>query len=190
MPAEAPSGLRAMTFDSDLEVLTVSDSVEGEPVNNLPLSAYWSAAIVLIFLSLVVILQAISGAYGSEFSAYPDEPSHYVTSLMLRDYIAHFHFESPIQFARAYYHHYPKVAFGHWPPFFYIVQALWMLLFSASRASVRLEIACTTAMLAYAVFAEARRWFGSKLGFLAGLLTVCLPLVQMYSDEEMAESLL
>jgi Dolichyl-phosphate-mannose-protein mannosyltransferase len=179
-----------MTFDSDLEVLVAKDSAEGNPVDNLPLPAYRIVAAFLVFLSLVVILQVASGAYKSEFSAYPDEPSHYVTSLMLRDYVAHFHFESPIKFAKSYYHHYPKVAFGHWPPFFYMVQALWMLLFSASRASIRLEIACTTAILAYAVFAEARRWFGSKLGFGAGLLTVCLPLVQMYSDEEMAESLL
>ena len=152
--------------------------------------AYWSLAAALVFFSLVVILQVASGAYGSEFSSYPDEPSHYVTSLMLRDYAAHFHFESPLRFAEDYYRHYPKVAFGHWPPFFYMVQACWMLLFSASRVSVRLEIACTTALLAYAVFAEARRWFGGKLGFSAGLLTVCLPLVQTYSDEEMAEALL
>jgi hypothetical protein len=179
-----------MTLDSELEVLTVKGSADQGRAAKLPQSAYWSAAAALIFLGLVVILQIASGAYKSEFSAYPDEPSHYVTSLMLRDYVAHFHFESPIRFAEEYYHHYPKVAFGHWPPFFYMVQAFWMLLFSASRASIRLEIACTTALLAYAVFCEARRWFGWQFGFLAGLLTVCLPLVQTYSDEEMAESLL
>ena len=190
MFAESSSGLKSLMTDSELEVLAAKSTADGERVDKPPLSAYWSAAAILVFLSLIIILQVASGAYGSEFSAYPDEPAHYVTSLMLRDYVAHFHFESPIKFAEAYYHHYPKVAFGHWPPFFYMVQAFWMLLFSASRVSVRLEIACTTAILAYAVFIEARRWFGSKLGFLAGLLTVCLPLVQTYSDEEMAESLL
>ncbi len=179
-----------MTLDSELKTLTVKSSADQPRLAKAPLSSYRSVAVVLILFSLVVILQLASGAYKSEFSVYPDEPSHYVTALMLRDYVAHFHFESPIKFAQDYYHHYPKVAFGHWPPFFYMVQAFWMLLFSASRASVRLEIACTTAVLAYAVFVEARRWFGWKLGFVASFLTVCLPLVQTYSDEEMAESLL
>src|SRR4051812_10894832 len=108
MPAKISSGLRSMTFDSDLEVLAAKDSAECGPVDNLPFPASRIAAIVLVFLSLVVALQVASGAYKSEFSAYPDEPSHYVTSLMLRDYVAHFHFESPIKFAKAYYYHYPK----------------------------------------------------------------------------------
>ena len=192
MPAELSSGLEVqMTVDSEVETLTAkNDAHTVESVAEPPLSMQWRMASFLIFFGLIVILQIASGAYKSEFSAYPDEPSHYVTSVMLCDYITHFHFQSPIQFATDYYHHYPKVALGHWPPFFYMVQALWMLLFSASRASVRLEIACTTAILAYGVFAEGRRWFGWRLGFTAGLLTVCLPLMQTYSDEEMAESLL
>ena len=66
---------------------------------------------------------------------------------MLRDYFVHFHFQSPLRFAEEYYHHYPKVAFGHWPPFFYMLQAVWMAVFSAARTSVRLQIACTTALL-------------------------------------------
>jgi hypothetical protein len=158
-------------------------------------SQRWTAAvrplaIFAAFLAVVVVLQIAGGAYRAEFSGYPDEPAHYVTSLMVHDYLTSFDPVSPMQFAENYYQHYPKVAFGHWPPFFYLVQALWMLLFSASRTSIRLELACTSALLAYAVYAEARRWFGARAGFLAGLLTVCLPLVQIYSAEEMSETLL
>ncbi|HYZ72027.1 MAG TPA: glycosyltransferase family 39 protein, partial [Chthoniobacterales bacterium] len=143
-----------------------------------------------VLLAAVVFLQFVSGAYQGEFGGYPDEPAHYVTSLMLRDYVVHLHVESPLRFAEDYYHHYPKVAFGHWPPFFYIVQAIWMGLFSASRTSVRLEIACTTALLAFGVFREGRKLFNARLAFAGALLTVCLPLVQTYSDEEMSETLL
>lgn len=193
MRAESPTELEVpKTLDRDLEVPAVkcsADEDEHGTSSMLP-AIYRHVAVFFGFLVLVVLLQVSSGAYQSEFSVYPDEPSHYVTSLMLRDYITHFHFQSPLRFAEDYYNHYPKVAFGHWPPFFYIVQALWMLLFSASRASVRLELAFTTAILAYAVFREARRWFGWNLGLAAGFLLSCLPLVQTYSDEEMAESLL
>src|SRR5438270_8748323 len=129
-----------------------------------------NAIAFVLFLTLVVLLQLASGTYHAELAGYPDEPAHYVTSLMVREYILHPNL-SPIQFARDYYYHYPKVAFGHWPPFLYVVQALWMLLFSPSRTSVFAELALTTAFLAYAVYAEVRRFFGWNAGVLAGLLT-------------------
>ena len=143
-----------------------------------------------VFFALAVALQIASGAYAAEFGGYPDEPAHYVTSLMMREYVTGPNPLSPMQFAQQYYAHYPKVAFGHWPPLFYMVQALWMILFSPARVSVLLELAVTTAFLAYSVYSEARRWFGWTAGALAGLLTVCLPVVQRYTDEEMAEILL
>ena len=180
-----------MIIESELEELTPSSSQGKEPgFASRGAARYADIALLLIFLAAVVILQIASGAYRGEFGAYPDEPAHYVTSLMLRDYVLHGHLTSPMKFAEEYYRHYPKVAFGHWPPLFYVVQSGWMMLFSASRASVRLEIAVTTALLAFSVYREARRWFGWQAGVMAGLLTVCLPLVQTYSDQEMAESLL
>ncbi|MBV9038463.1 MAG: glycosyltransferase family 39 protein [Acidobacteriaceae bacterium] len=192
MPADSLSEPKLLTtLDNELEALPASGDIDDEQRGrNLAVPVFWSVIAGLTFLSLIVILQVASGAYTSEFGVYADEASHYVTSLMVWDYIAHFHFEPPIRFAQEYYHHYPKVAIGHWPPFFYVVQAFWIALFSPSRASVRLEVACTTALVAYVVFREARQWFGWKLGFFAGLLTLCLPIIQTYSDEEMAEALL
>lgn len=146
--------------------------------------------ILAILFIITVALQIASGAYHSEFGSYPDEPAHYVTSLMVREYVTGPNPIWPMRFAENYYAHYPKVAFGHWPPFFYVVQAFWMMLFSASRASVRLELAAITALLGFSVFKEAKRWLGDWVGVFAGLLTVCLPLVQASTDEEMAETLL
>lgn len=169
-------------------------ALKTRPTHFPPPVALRSGALLLAFLALAVGLQIASGAYHAEFGGYPDEPAHYVTSLMVRDYVTAPKPLVPMQFALNFYDHYPKVAFGHWPPFFYVVQAFWMILFSPSRASIRLELAFTTALLAYAVYGEARRWFSGKFGWkagvLAGLLTVCVPLVQLYTDEEMAETLL
>ena len=154
-------------------------------------SGVWKeCAVYLTFLAAILILQAASGTYHSEFGGYPDEPAHYVTSLMLRDYIVQMKPESPMHFASEYYKHYPKVAFGHWPPLFYLVQAPWMLIFSASRFSVLLEMALLAALLAYSVYLAVRSSFGTSAGVLAGLLTVFLPVVQMFTDEIMSETLL
>ncbi len=180
-----------MILDRELELPVADESptqrlVEDREQPRLRLDV----TVLFVLLAVVICLQFLSGAYVAEFSAYPDEPAHYVTSLMLRDYFVHLHLASPLQFATEYYRHYPKVAFGHWPPFFYITQAAWMGLFSAARASVRLQIACTTALLGFGVFREARRLFSAPLAFAGALLTICLPLVQTYSDEEMSETLL
>ncbi len=74
----------------------------------------------LCFLSIAVMLQLLSGAFESAFAAYPDEPSHYVTGLMVRDYIAGGFPAPPFQYATDYYSHYPKIGIGHWPPVFYL----------------------------------------------------------------------
>lgn len=148
------------------------------------------ALLFLILFAVIVCLQLASGAYRSEFSGYPDEPAHYITSLMVRDYIAQFHWLHPTQFAENYYAHYPKVAFGHWPPLLYVVQGLWMIVFSPSRVSVLVELALMTAILGFSLYLAARPWFGWKVGAAAGLLLACLPEIQVYSDEVMAETLL
>jgi hypothetical protein len=180
-----------MILDRELE-LPAADELPAQRLSDArkETSLWRDISVWLLLLAVVVSLQLLGGAYRGEFGGYPDEPAHYVTSLMLRDYVVHFHFESPLRFAEDYYHHYPKVAFGHWPPFFYFVQAVWMALFTAARTSVRLQIACTTALLGFAVFREGRKLFGAALALTGALLTVCLPLVQTYSDEEMSEMLL
>ncbi len=179
-----------MILENELEIPLARRRITRWRTEVHPSSASRNTIVFVSFFLVIVLLQILSGAYHSEFGGYPDEPAHYVTSLMVHDYITGFHWFSPIQFAQQYYHYYPKVAIGHWPPFFYFVQAIWMTVFSASRASILLQLAFTTALLGYSVYLEARRWFNGSAGVLAGLLTICLPLVQRYSDEEMAETLL
>ena len=43
---------------------------------------------VCLFFLTAACLERASGAFQSDFGAYPDEPAHYVTGLMMRDYIA------------------------------------------------------------------------------------------------------
>ncbi len=182
-PIHAATAMR--TANVEATGVVIQPSLRWENHSRSPLWA--QGAILAGLFALAIVLQFLNGAFGSEFNAYPDEPAHYVTSLMVREYITGPHPFSPLKFAEQYYHHYPKVAFGHWPPVFYVVQAAWMLLFSASRASVRLEIAFTTALLAFSLWREARHWFGQLWALLAAVLLVCVPLIQNSTDEEMAE---
>src|SRR5947209_3781016 len=79
-------------------------------------STRMTALAFTLLLGLTIALQALGGAWKAEFSGYPDEPAHFVTGLMIRDYIASGFPGSPVKFAENYYLHYPKVAFGMWGP--------------------------------------------------------------------------
>jgi hypothetical protein len=149
-------------------------------------------AVTLVFLLLfagTVVLQYIGGAYESEFGSDADEPAHYVTGLMVRDYIAQGGSTDPLTYAQEYYRHYPKVALGHWPPLFYVVQSMWTLLFSPSRTSILLLMAVMTALLATVLAEALQAEFSLSAGVTAGLLLISLPLIQQLARAVMAEIL-
>src|SRR5262249_21615267 len=97
-----------------------------------------------VYVAIAIALQYGSGTHLDDFSAYNDEPSHYVTALMVRDYFAAGLPRGPMQFAENFYIHYPKMAMGHWPPAAYSLFAIWMLVFGAGRTSALLLMAVMT----------------------------------------------
>lgn len=148
---------------------------------------------LLVFLTLlgaVVSLQWYKGAFVAEFSGSADEPAHYVTGLLAHDYLAAGAPWPPMAYAENYYRHYPKVAIGHWPPFFYMVQAAWMLGFGVSRLSMMLLMASLTALLGTVVFQVARREFGVWTGVAVVILVLTAKPVAISSMLVMAEILL
>jgi hypothetical protein len=139
------------------------------------------------FFACVVLLQWRADAFQSELGADPDESAHYITGLMVRDYVAAGFPAPPLAYARNYYVHYPKVALGHWPPFFYVLQAAWTLAFSPSRISVMLLMAAITGLLATALCETLRKDFSPAVGVIAAVLFISLPAVEKYSHILMAE---
>src|SRR5579864_8121928 len=67
-----------------------------------------------VYLLLCLFVQRSTGAWGASFVVYPDEPSHFVSAVMIRDYIASGFSSSPSRFAQNYYSHYPFFAVGYW----------------------------------------------------------------------------
>ena len=148
-----------------------------------------TVAVFAALLGSVVILQFLAGAYASGFGAYPDEPAHLVSSLMVRDFLAGLDFRHPWQFAQQYYYHYPKVAIGVWPPGFYGALGIWFLFFGASRASAVIFIAVVAAITASVIYFTGKRRVGRWAGVLAAVLFIASPLVQESSARVMTEHL-
>jgi len=136
---------------------------------------------VAIFLGLWVMvtsLQWCSGGFAGAFGSEADEPSHYVTGLMIRDYIGAGFPGSPMEFAENFYLHYPRVAFGLWPPLFHFAYGAWMFVFGDHRESVLALLATVTAFWGYAFFRILKPRFGFGLSLMAAFLLISLPAVQ------------
>ncbi len=102
------------------------------------------AAVLLILFVVTLSLQWASGAHSAALGAQPDEASHYVTGVMVRDYITRGLPGNPVTFAKDFYVHYPRVAFGLWPPLFHMLSGVWMLAFGTDRMSVMFLLAALT----------------------------------------------
>jgi hypothetical protein len=138
---------------------------------------------------LAACLQWRTGAFAVEFGGHPDEAAHYVTGVMLRDYVAAGHFAHPRAFVEGYYAHYPKIGLLMWPPLFHITEAIWTLIFNASRTSALLLEAFLTALLATSIFSVVRRRYSPFMALAAGVLFVLVPLVQISTQTVMADGL-
>jgi hypothetical protein len=147
-------------------------------------------ATALAIIAASLILQACSGVYRAEFSSFSDETAHYVTALMIRDYAYSGFQETPLAFARAYYDHYPKVAFGAWPPFFHVASAVWMSVFSTSRQSILFFMALIAGLWSASLYWAAEKPLGKSIAGLASALLLLLPLVQDLTSSIMADNLI
>jgi len=149
----------------------------------------WFVAAAAACLALVLALQAAAGAYRAEWTSDPDEPAHFVTSLMVYDYVTGPPREHPLLWAENYYLHYPKVALGHWPPGYYAVQAAWWLALPPSRASALWLNALLVAAAAYLVYRMIRMFAPRPLALAAALLLAACPATQQSYGATMADSL-
>ena len=137
--------------------------------------------VFVLYFAIAVAFQWRGGAYTSELGEHADEAAHYVTGLMVHDYIvslASLEFTAPLEYAKRYYEHYPKVALGHWPPVFYMLQAAWAFIFSSHRLSVMVLLALLAAALSAQMFYVTEREFSTPIAVTAGLTVVANPLVK------------
>ena len=151
------------------------------------------ALAVGIALSLAaLLLQAHAGAYQSEFGAHADEPAHVVTGMMVRDYLAGGMLEgtSPMKFARDYYERYPKVALGHYPPAFYVIEGIWLIP-SRSPAATLVLMAVMAATAAFLTWRAALHHdLPHSLAWIPAALFITHPLVRIYTAIVMSDLLL
>ena len=146
-------------------------------------------AVIACALILILGLQFVRGEKRDHFGTFADEASHYLTALMIRDYVAGGFPGPPVRFALDYYTHRPKVTFGAWPPFFHITLAAWMLLFPVSAPSVLFFTTLLNAILVGVFFAFARRKFPLPQSLAMAGAVALAPQLQQLSAMVLADTL-
>jgi len=144
-----------------------------------------SGAILVCMLAVVVALQLRGGAYGAGFS--DDDSSHVVSGLMVHDFLVNATLRSPLSFLVHFYSHYPLVGIGHWPPLYYGLEGVWMLVAPASHTSLLVLSALVTAATATLTYALAAPRSGRLLALGAALVLVACPIVQEGSNAVMLD---
>jgi putative flippase GtrA len=147
------------------------------PYGSAPLA---SAGVAAACVAFCLGVQGLCGAWPAAFVAYPDEPSHFVGAVMVRDWLVSGRWLAPLEFARNYYQHYPFFAIGYWPPLFNLVAGLWMLAAGVGRVQALLIPAVCAAGTGWLVFGFVRRRAGMVAGCCAGALYLSLPTVQRW----------
>jgi len=138
----------------------------------------FAAAVAVAGGAFVLWVQSAAGAPASAFGGFPDEPAHYIGGVLMRDFLRNFGFRDPVRYAVQYYSHTPYFAIGVWPPLYYVLEGIWMLLFGIGRSSVLWLNVVAGAALSMMVFVFARPLYGSIAGAAAGLAVLAVPVVQ------------
>ncbi len=119
-----------------------------------------------VVLSTILAIQFTSGAYHRDFASHPDEAAHFVTGVMVHDYLTTAFGRSPMKFAEDYYLQYPKVALGHWPPGFYGVQGLWYLVAGVSKTSATVLIGLIVAATSWFLYRRVSKLSGIPIALV------------------------
>jgi Dolichyl-phosphate-mannose-protein mannosyltransferase len=141
-----------------------------------------------LFTILCLLVQLAVGAYRSDHSQAGDEASYFVSSLMIADYVGHHLLSNPLTFAKEYYQHFPRIALGHYPPMFDLVQATLFLVFGRPGTTAVASAAVIGGLCAGLPAAIVSR-LGIVLGLAAGIAVLSVPSVLFLVSTVMADNL-
>jgi hypothetical protein len=150
---------------------------------------FYSVLIGIVLILLVVFSMLRVHAFRTEFADDPDEAGHFMSGMLVHDYLAQGRALQPMEFARTYYAYYPKIAIGHWPPLFYAIQAAWYAAAGAGPAQVMILQTILFVAFAAMVFLSARGAAGRFGAFMLTAVVVLSPATQYAMTKLLADGL-
>jgi hypothetical protein len=146
------------------------------------------ACVLLLAFAIALQARMAAGVLRTDLAA-PDPPAHFTTGVMVHDYLRSALGSNPVAFAESFYVRFPKVAFGHWPPVYYALQAVWYLVFPISIDSARILSAAIALTLATTLFLRLRRSCGYLSACAATAVFLSLQKIQTAAWDVMSDLL-
>lgn len=138
--------------------------------------------IALLGIAALALFYFLSAPTGGNFWWY-DASRHAMNGVFLRDMVAEGGLFHPMRFAVAYYHQYPAVNIGFYPPFFYISSVPLLLLFGASHAISQLVVVLYAFGLAWMTWLISSRIMDALGAMLTALTILALAPVALWSRQ-------
>ena len=142
--------------------------------------------IVLLLLALLCVPWMREIAKG-EVNPLSDEASHIINGVFVLDFMRDLPLSWPMQYAREYYAKYPSVSIGHWPPAFYLVEAVFFAIFGFSIWVSRLAVLPFALAGAVFLYKIVRYYARPELAFASAVIYTCLPAVLILEKSTMLE---
>ena len=140
------------------------------------------------FAPLIVILAAhLLADADSEPFFNNDETRHVMTGVFFRDALADAPFRNPARYAVGYYLQYPALGLVVWPPFFYLVEGVWMSFAGTSFLAARVLVGLFAAVACVCFYRLVRRDHDRPTAAAALLLLGFSPLFFRFSRQVMLE---
>ncbi|WP_031500718.1 ArnT family glycosyltransferase [Bryobacter aggregatus] len=135
------------------------------------------------------LLQLETRTWGKDLATHPDEAAHFTSGVMVADYLRGGAGTNPVAFASEFYVHYPKVAIGHWPPFYYLVEAVWFGIAGETVSSARALVMLTALLLMAGTFWWARRDLGWTAAFAVCAVLLNLNVFRIGASEVLSDAM-
>ncbi len=116
------------------------------PRSAAPTPSRAHARLLLPAVLLLILPVLIKGITHGEFFGNHDEPVHAASGLFVADLLRDWPITHPVPYTARWFAQYPALGLLHWPPFFYVVEALFFLILGPTAVAARL------AVLAFALF--------------------------------------
>ncbi|MCX7668709.1 MAG: hypothetical protein N2439_01370 [Anaerolineae bacterium] len=87
------------------------------------MAARYAAFRTVLRVATGCAIQWFAGGYETDRGLNGDEASHFVNALLVHGHVREGRFGNPLASALDCHVHFPRVAFGHWPPFCHALPA-------------------------------------------------------------------
>ena len=142
----------------------------------------WLAGVLLV----LALAQALTWEPSEPFFNN-DETRHVMTGVFFRDLLVDLPLDRLRSYAVEYYLQYPALGVLVWPPLFYGIEGLFMLVFGTSFLVAKALVGLFSAMACAYFFLLVRRTHGTAEATIAGLLFGLSPMVFQLSRQVMLE---